>query len=341
MISRDLVINTLNHEPADRVPRDLWLMPDVEATRPDDVAEIEVRFPNDILRPDFSYPPGKRTKGKPSQPGQYTDAWGCTWEVTQHGSAGDVKDPPPDQATKITEYRPPFEILEGATYSKVNRTCAATSRFVLAWTECRPFERLRWLRGRRATFSDLARGSKRIRDLLAMLHDFYCREMELWACTDVDGVVLMDDWGSDDALLVAPQIWRDLFRPLYRDYCEILHAHDKFVFFRSGGKISDILSDLVKIGVDAINAQLALMNIERLSKRFRGQVTFWGGIDRPQNSPCGTPEEIRGAVIRVRRALDFSTGGLIAQCRWDPDAPIENVAAVFEQWMAPLPMHAT
>ena len=340
MTSRDLVISTLNHEPAERVPRDLWLPPEVEATRADEVAEIEVRYPKDIIQPDFKYPPGKRAKDRPSQVGRYTDAWGCTWHVSQRGAVGEVRDPPLDRVAKIAEYKPPFELLEGARFPKVNRTCAGTSRFVLAWTECRPFERLQLLRGAQAAAVDLAQGSKRIRDLLAMLHDFFCREMELWARTDVDGVVFLDDWGSEDALLIAPKTWRSLFRPLYRDYCEILHAEDKFAFFHSDGNISDIFPDLVKIGVDAINSQLSLMNIERLAKRFRGQVTFWGEIDRQQTLPFGTPQQIREAVLRVRRALDFGTGGLIAQCEWGPDVPMENIAAVFEQWMLPLPMHA-
>ncbi len=43
MTSRDLVIRTLNHEPVDRVPRDLWYSPGVETLRADEVAEIEVR----------------------------------------------------------------------------------------------------------------------------------------------------------------------------------------------------------------------------------------------------------------------------------------------------------
>ena len=48
-----------------------------------------------------------------------------------------------------------------------------------------------------------------------------------------------------------------LFRPLYREYCEILHAKDKFVFFHSDGNIGDIFGELVKVGIDAIHAQLA------------------------------------------------------------------------------------
>lgn len=345
MTSRDLVLRTLNHEPVDRAPRDLWYLPGVETLRADEVAEIEVRYPKDIVQPDFTYPAGKRSKGKPHRVGQHTDAWGCTWEVAQRDTIGELKDRPLADAARIPEYRPPFELLATdrhgqARLARANRSCAATSRFVLAWTQTRPFERLQLLRGPEAARADLESGSRPIRDLLAMLHDFSCREMEMWAETDVDGVAFMDHWGSQDSLLVAPETWRELFRPLYRDYCKILHAKDKFAFFRSDGSISKIFGELVRIGIDAIHSQLFLMEIERLAKRYRGRVTFWGEIDRQHTLPCGTPEEIAEAVKRVRKALDFGSGGVIAQCEWGLDVPLKNIAAVFEHWLMPLPMHA-
>jgi uroporphyrinogen decarboxylase len=344
MTSRDLVLRTLNQQPVDRAPRDLWYSPEVEALRADELAEMEIRYPKDIVRPDFKYPPGKRADGKPHRVGQYTDAWGCTWHVTERGTVGEVNNPPLADAAKITEYQPPFEILSAdrhgqARLARANRSCAATSRFVLAWTETRPFERLKLLRGTEAALADLASGSQQIRTLLAMLHDFSCQEMEMWAGTDVDGVAFMDDWGSEDSLLVAPETWRELFRPLYRDYCKILHANDKFVFFHSDGNISRIFGELIKVGIDAIHSQLFLMDIERLAKRYRGRVTFWGEIDRHHVLPFGSPEEIREAVRRVRKALDFGSGGVIAQCEWGVNVPLRSIATVFEQWLMPLPMH--
>ncbi len=340
MTSRDLVIRTLNHEPADRVPRDLWYAPGVETSRADEVAEIEIRYPRDIVPPDYENPAGKWAKGNPYIVGCYTDAWGCEWHVAEQGTIGEVKEPPLTSAANIVEYKPPMELVDGAKLSRTNRHCAATSRFVLARTETGPFHRLQLLCGAKATCSDLASGAERIRSLLATLHDFFCREMEMWAGSDVDGVQWRDDWGSPDALRIAPGTWRELFKPLYRDYCEILHAKDKFAFFRSDGKISDIFSDLVKIGVDAIHAQLPLMDIERLAKRFRGRVTFCGEIDRQRVLPQGALDEIRDAVLKIRKALDFGRGGLIAQCEWGSAVPLRNVAAVFEQWMLPLPVHA-
>lgn len=340
MTSRELLIKTLNHEPVDRVARDLSYAPDVETSRADEVAEIELRYPKDIVAPDFKSPSGKRSKGRPFRVGRYTDAWGCTWEVTKRATMGEPTEPPLADEAKIAQYRPPFELLDRSRLARANRSCASTSRFVLAGTDTRPFDRLQWLRGTELACRDLGAGARQTRELLSTLHDFFCQEMEMWADTDVDGVKFTDNWGSPQGLLMDPQIWRDLFRPLYREYCEILQAKDKFVFFHSQGDISEIFGDLVDLGIDAINAELSLMDIEKLAEHFHGKVTFCGEIDRQHLLPGATREQIREAVLRVRRALDYGTGGVIARCGWETGVPMCNIAAIFEQWLVPLPMHA-
>ena len=74
----------------------------------------------------------------------------------------------------------------------------------------------------------------------------------------------MDDWGTQISLLINPQIWREIFKPMYKDYCDLAHSKNKYVFFHSDGFIEQIYPDLVEIGVDAINSQLFCMDIENL-----------------------------------------------------------------------------
>jgi hypothetical protein len=339
MTSRELVVKTLNHEPVPRVPRDLWLPAGEGTSRAEELGEMNIRYPSDIIQPEVAPAHGKRSSAKPNKAGDYTDAWGCVWHGGPPGSPPELKLSPLLEAEKIAAYQPPSELLERARFAKVNKSCQGTSRFVMAWSEVRPFDRLRWLRGSEATLVDLARGTQEIRGLLAMLHDSACQELQLWADTEVDGVGFRDDWGTPEGLLIAPEMWREIFRPLYREYCKILHAKDKFIFFHSEGDVSDIFSDLVKLDIDAIHAQLRLMNLERLAKRYRGRVTFWGEIDRQQFQNPGTAEEFRETVLALRKALDFGRGGVIAQCTWDHGVRLQTVATFFEQWLVPLPMH--
>jgi uroporphyrinogen decarboxylase len=338
MTSRELVIKTLNHEPVPRVPRDLWVLTGEDSSRADELAEMNVRYPSDILTLESASLHGKRAQGKPAKAGECTDAWGCVWQLGER-EAPELKFSPLADAGKIASYRPPADLLDHSRFAKVNKICPTTNRFVLAWSEVRPFDRLRFLCGREAPLVELARGTSETRNLLTMLHEAACQELELWAATEVDGVAFRDDWGTPEGLLISPEMWRSLFRPMYRDYCKILHAKDKFVFFYSEGDVSDIFGDLVKLDIDAIHSQLRLMNVERLAKRYRGRVTFWGEIDHQQLQNPGTAEEFRETVLAVRRALDFGRGGVIAQCLWNHGIRLQTVAAFFEQWLVPLPMH--
>jgi len=339
MTPRERVIRTLNHKPIDRAPRDLWTLPCIETRRADELAELLHRFPLDIEKPDFKYPSGHRASGRPDEAGHYTDAWGCTWQVVEPDATAAVCLSPLTAIADIGRYQPPLELIEAFDVDRVNRGCAASNRFVLAWTEVRPFDRLRFLRGTEAAYIDLAHGSRHVRGLLTMLHEFACRELEAWATSDVDGVAFRDDWGSQSDLLVSPDLWREVFKPLYRDYCRVLHAHDKFAFFHSDGNISEIFGDLVEIGVDAIHCQLFCMDVERLARNYRGRITFWGEIDRHRTLPLGDSRAVRLAVQRVRAALDYGAGGVIAQCQWGTHVSFKNVAAVYDEWLRPLPMH--
>lgn len=340
MTSRELVIKTLNHDPVPRVARDLWVPAGEESLLADELAEMSVRYPSDILAPEnASFETRRAHAAKPGKPADFTDAWGCVWHTADETATPELKHPPLAETGRLASFQPPGALLDRGRFTKASKVCPTTSRFVLAWSEVRPFDRLQALRGSEAALVDLARGNKDTRSVLAMLHDFACKELELWAASEVDGVAIRDDWGSPNGLLISAEMWREIFRPMYREYCKILHAQDKFVFFHSAGDVSDIFGDLVKLDIDAIHSQLRLMNVERLAKRYRGRVTFWGEIDcrDPQNP--GAEDDFLGSATAVRKALDFGHGGVIAQCLWNRGLRLQTVAAFFEQWLVPLPMH--
>jgi uroporphyrinogen decarboxylase len=340
MTSRELVINTLNQDPVPRVPRDLWFPAGEDSQHVDEVAEMHGRYPSDILTPDVASFFAKRLHGKSGKAGgDFTDAWGCVWHAANDDAALELKHSPLAESGKVASFQPPAAVLDRGRFTKASKICPTTNRFVLAWSDVRPFDHLRALRGYNVSLTDLARGTKDMRSLLAMLHDFACKELELWAASEVDGVGFRDDWANADGLFISAEMWRDMFRPMYRDYCKILHSHDKFVFFHSNGDISDIFGDLVKLDIDAIHSQLHLMNVDRLAKKYRGRVTFFGEIDCPNLQNPDSVKAFLETAMTARKALDYSHGGVIAQCPWNRGVRLQTVASFFEQWLIPLPMH--
>ncbi len=333
MTSRERIINILRQKEVDRIPRNIWMLPGIDMFRSDEREKLLAAFPDDFTSPSYRYGKGKRCKGIFGQLGEYTDAWGCTWSTGEPGVIGEVKEPIIKDWSDLDTYELPWELLDEADLSQVNESCRNTNCFVLVGTETRPFERMQFLRGTEQLFMDLADASKDVLRLRDLLHTFYIQEMTMWAATDVDGVWFMDDWGSQTNLLISPTLWRELFKPLYAQYCQILHAHGKFAFFHSDGNIEKIYPDLIEIGVDAINSQLFCMDIERLGEQYAGKITFWGEIDRQFVLPFGSRLDVEKAVDRVANALmKKHRTGVIAQCEWGLQDPMENIMAVFDHW---------
>jgi uroporphyrinogen-III decarboxylase len=259
------------------------------------------------------------------------DEWGCAFKNEQAGIIGQVKQPIVENWEDLDKLRIPEELLT-VDVDKVNDFCRNTDKFVLASSCCpRPFERLQFIRGTTNVYMDLAIKSPVLLDLLNQIHQFYIKELELWAETDIDALMFMDDWGGQGSLLISPDMWRHLFKPLYREYINIAHSHRKKIFMHSDGKIIDIMPDLIELGLDALNSQIFCMDVEELGRRFKGKITFWGEIDRQHILANGSKDEIIDAVKRVKSSL-YQNGGVIAQCEFGPGAKPENIELVFETW---------
>lgn len=260
--------------------------------------------------------------------GSFVDEWGCAFQNLEDGIIGEVKAPFVAEWSDLEKVRVPVERLT-VDAREVNTFCAGTDRFVIAGCMARIFERLQFLRGTENLYLDLMDEPAELDELTSRIHQFYIDEMALWAQTEVDALMLMDDWGGQRSMLISPALWQRRFKPLYADYVAIAHEHGKRIFIHSDGYILPIMEDLVELGFDAINCQVFCMGVEALGTRFAGRITFWGELDRQQLLPRGTMEDIEAAARLMHRMLHRG-GGLIAQCEFGPAAKPENVWRYFE-----------
>jgi len=327
---RLLVSQTLSFDLPGRVPRQLWLLPWAYDHFPDEVNRIRLRFPDDIISAPGFFQKQPVTQGNPYAIGTYMDEWGCIFENRQQGVIGEVKQPVIPTWDGLDLLRPPLEALT-VDVDQVNAFCKQSDKFILAGCCPRPFERLQFLRTSHNLFIDIAENSASFKSLLQKVHDFYLKELELWAKTKVDALSFMDDWGAQRSLLISPKLWRQIFKPLYKEYIELAHSYGKYIFMHSDGYIADIIPDLVELGLDALNSQLFTMDIEALGREFSGKITFWGEIDRQHILPSPDTRLASEAVKRIKTAF-WKDGGCIAQCEFGAGARPENVWTVFETW---------
>jgi uroporphyrinogen decarboxylase len=331
MTSRELVLRSIERRRPARIPRQLWVLPWAADRYPTQLRRIATRFPDDIVGcPYFSA--AVTTVGDPYAVGTYVDEWGCTFVNRQAGVIGEVKQPLVARWEDVVRVVEPVAALQ-VDRQRVRDFCRRTDKFVMAPCCPRPFERLQFLRGTENVMIDLAMDEPALRALLDTIHRFYRKEVELWSTTEVDGISFMDDWGTQQALLISPACWRQIFKPLYKEYVDIAHAAGKKVFMHSDGHIHAVIPDLIEIGIDALNSQVFCMGLEALGADFKGRITFWGELDRQQLLPHGQRDDIIAAVQRYNECF-YDHGGIIAQLEFGPGARPDNVETALATWAA-------
>jgi uroporphyrinogen decarboxylase len=328
--SKELVKHTLEFNHTGRVPRHMWTLPWTEMYHPRELKTINGRFPDDITWCPVELKDPPPTTGDPYAIGVYIDEWGCIFNNRQRGVIGEVKEPLVKTWDDLYKVKPPFGNLS-VDIEQANAFCQNTELFVVSSAGVRPFERLQFLRGTEELLIDLALKPAELHTLVDRVHQFFLKELGIWAKTDIDALFFQDDWGSQTNLLISPKTWREIFKPLYKEYIDLAHQHGKFAFMHSDGNIEKIYPDLIELGLDAINSQLFCMDIEELGQKCGGKITFWGEIDRQHTLPFGSLDEVEQAVRRVNEHL-YHYGGVIAQCSFGVGVKPANVEQVFTSW---------
>jgi len=328
MTSRELVNKSIEFDSPSRIPRHVWLLPWAEKKYPDIVARLKRDYSDDIISAPAEYKVPVPETGDKYSKGSYIDEWGCVFSNEQDGIIGIVKKPLISDWEEVYAFHPPSSLLE-LDKETVNRFCRATDKYVLSGSIPRPFERFQFIRTMEQALMDLMLQPPELSVLLDRIHSFYCKDIENWAATEVDAVAFMDDWGTQNALLASPEIFRRFFKPMYKEYADIAHSYGKKIFMHSDGFILDIIEDLIDVGIDALNSQVFCMGLQKLGKRFKGRLTFWGEIDRQYILSEGTEADVSKAVKSFYEAL-YQEGGVIAQCEFGLEAKPENILTVFK-----------
>jgi uroporphyrinogen decarboxylase len=144
------------------------------------------------------------------------------------------------------------------------------------------------------------------------------------------------DYGTQESLLISKDMFRRYFKDIYiKFYSEIKKNFDVEVFFHSCGAISEMIPELIDIGVtilDPIQVTARNMEIEKLKSCFGEKLTFHGAIDIQRLLPYGTEEEVRREVRRAISILGKSGGYILAPTHClQADTPITNIIAMYEE----------
>lgn len=150
----------------------------------------------------------------------------------------------------------------------------------------------------------------------------------------IDMVEYNDDVGGQDALLIAPGLWREHLKPRMAEFVRLCRTHGAVVRYHSCGSVRAVIPDLIEIGVDVLNPVQAIaagMDPYELKKEYGGLITLDGCVDTQQLLPNATADEVRREVARLIEIVGNGGGLILAPSHvLQPDVPVENVVALYE-----------
>ena len=196
-----------------------------------------------------------------------------------------------------------------------------------------------YVRGFENTLMDCAVEEDFYAELLDRFTDLTLALVEECADIPADAIMMGDDWGNQQGVMIGPERWRKFYKPRYASIFEAVHDQGKLAIMHCCGSAAAIMGDIVEIGLDvfeSVQPEAVGMNPYALKKAWGNKITFWGGLGSQSTIPFGTPHEIRQEIRRLRSEMGRGGGYILAPAKpLRPEISTENAVAIVEEFVDP------
>jgi len=342
MNSRERVLAAMDRKPVDRVPTDIWAVPEVRAKLTD-------RFGGDYadaLHIDGYAGAGPAYVGPalpPTGPDEIVDFWGIRRKRTAYatGEYFELSHHPLADCETIDDlqrYRWPeaewFDYSGMADAAAKGRRTHAVQVGYMA-----PFTYHIYLRGLENALVDPLIRPDFTRHLLERLCGFLlAHHRRMFEACDglIDATQVTDDYGMQTGPIMGMETFRAFYRPHLERFAGLAREFGIRVFHHDDGAIRAFLPDLLAIGIDLLNPiqwRCPGMEIDALKRDFGGRLCFHGGVDNQQTLPFGSEEDVRAEIRWLIDTLAADgTGYILAPCHnIQAVTPIENIIAMYDE----------
>ncbi len=263
---------------------------------------------------------------------RWLDLWGTGWADDGHGAKA-YSYPLEAGYDRLRHYAFPAPSCELAPSDLRVIREGAKGRYLggLVWFTL--FERLWMLRGFDNMLMDPYLEPENFSYLKGRVLEYNLQVIDKWMEQKLSGVYFSDDWGSQRGLLMDPEDWRKYYKPAYRAMFERVRGAGAHVWMHLCGDVSEILPDLVDIGLSVLNpVQPQAMSVQKLARDFGGKLCFCGGVDVQGTLIRGSPENVRREVFALVDLFGRYDGGYIGSTSHSimPETPLDNIIALFE-----------
>jgi uroporphyrinogen decarboxylase len=326
---KERVQRAFRREPVDRLPTQVSFTPAMgkRLARHLRVApgDLPARLDNHLVRVDLTVPHRMSDDSRTRY-----DWWGVGWSTEEEGYF--LTDSPLSDAQMVNGYSWPAPQEPGLLDRAADVIASAGDEYFIApnFGFCL-FERAWSLRGFEPFLMDLAMSPAFVEELLEHITQIQVVLARRFLDLGVDGGYFGDDYGAQKNLLFSPRTWRALFKPRLARIFGVFRNADLPVILHSDGDITEILPDLVDIGVTVLNpVQPEVLDHTWLKRTFGVRLAFYGGVSTQTVLPHGSPDDVLAAVSScVRTLAEDGTGLLLGPShRTMTDIPLENMDAL-------------
>ena len=194
------------------------------------------------------------------------------------------------------------------------------------------YERAWTLRGMENLMMDFYDHPQFVRELFNAIADYNIAQARKAMEFDIDAVHFGDDWGQQHGLQMGPAIWREFVKPVLARMYGVVKEAGKLVTIHSCGDVDELFDDLIEIGLNCFNPfQPEVMDVFALMKRYRGRLSFHGGLSTQKTLPYGTTEDVRQEVRKLLKAGSDGNYIFAPAHGVEGDVPLENMLAFSDE----------
>ena len=158
-----------------------------------------------------------------------------------------------------------------------------------------------------------------------------CRAL---AGAGVDQIEFWGDVAMQDRMIVPPDQWRRLDKPLWAriiSHTRQVNPDVKF-FFHSDGDVRPIIGDIIEVGFDILNPlQPECLNPGLIKRQWGDRITLDGGGSVQRTLPRGSADDVRAEVDFLMKTCAYDGGYVFRASNVIPfDCPVANVVTFFE-----------
>ena len=258
----------------------------------------------------------------------FKDPFGVTWH---QGTIFRIVEPVLKEPN-LKDFQWP-ELIRDQDVPEIEKFCENyKSKFTMYGFGLLFFERAWSLRGMENILMDFVLYPEFIEELFDNLMQLQLDALDKILHLPLDCIRFGDDFGAQKGLIMGTGYWREFLKPrLAKMYGKARDA-GKVVAIHSCGDNTEIMDDLIEIGVQILNPfQPEAMDIFKMKEIYGEKITFDGGIGTQVNLPFGTPEEIRQEIRTCARVLSKGGGYIMETTKpLRPEVPTENAVAALE-----------